>query len=138
MEEKEFLGKGIKFPVGVNHATGRFLMSQGAESVKESVYTILMTQRGERFVRPEFGCELLSCTFMETSDTKIHMMARMIRDAIEEQEPRVCKVEVEGEKKLDRGCVDFNVSYFVRETNTRDNLVFPFYLYNQEEEADEG
>lgn len=137
MEQKAYLGKGIKFPIEVNGATGRFLMSQGDESVKESVYTILMTQRGERFVRPEFGCELLSSTFMETSDTRIHMMARMLRDAIEEQEPRVFKVEVSAEKKLDRGCVVFYVSYRIRETNNRDNLVFPFYLYAQEGETDE-
>lgn len=61
MEQKANLGRGIKFPIGVNSATGRFLMSQEEENVKESIYMILMTQRGERFVRPEFGSSLLSC-----------------------------------------------------------------------------
>ena len=138
MEQKANLGRGINFPIGVNSATGRFLMSQEEENVKESIYMILMTQRGERFVRPEFGSSLLSCTFMDTSDTEIHMAARTLRDAIEEQEPRVFQVEVNTEKKLHRGCVIFYVSYRIRRTNVRENLVFPFYLYTREGGVDEG
>lgn len=131
MEKKEYLGCGIKFPIEVNRATGRFCMSRGEESVREAVYTILMTQKGERFVRPEFGSRILSYTFMDVSDTRIHMMAKELKDTIEEQEPRVSQVEVEAEPRLEKGCLILHVSYRIRATNTRDNLVFPFYLYGQ-------
>ena len=129
MEKWTHLGSGFKFPIQINKATGRFVMSSGEQSVKESVYMILMTQKRERFVRPEFGSEILSYTFMDTSDTRLHMMARELQDSIEEQEPRVMEVDVKVEPRLDRGCLILYVSYRIAETNTVDNLVFPFYLY---------
>ncbi|MCM1257767.1 MAG: GPW/gp25 family protein [Roseburia sp.] len=131
MEKKSHLGRGLKFPIEINKATGRFCMSGEKESVKEAVYLILMTQKGERFVRTDFGSNILSYTFMDVSDTRVHMMAKALQDTIEEQEPRVSQVEVKAEQRPDKGCLIFYVSYRITETNTRDNLVFPFYLYGQ-------
>ena len=41
MENRDYLGSGMKFPLQVNRATGRIVMSDGEQSVKESVYIIL-------------------------------------------------------------------------------------------------
>ena len=76
MPEKHYLGTGMKFPPQIHPATGRFMVSSEAESVKESVYLILMTQRSERFLRPDFGSDLMSYTFMDLNITSIHMMTR--------------------------------------------------------------
>lgn len=133
MSEREFLGQGIKFPIQVNKATGRFVMSTEEESVKESIYLILMTQKTERWVRPEFGSNILSYTFMDTSLTRINMMARELEDTILSQEPRISEVEVTVEPRLSRGCLIVNLSYLIATTNMRDNLVFPFYLYSETE-----
>ena len=65
MPGDNFLGTGMKFPPQINPATGRFAVSSEEESVKESVYLILMTQKTERFLRPEFGSDLMSYTFMD-------------------------------------------------------------------------
>lgn len=74
-KDKSYLGSGLKFPIQVNRATGRAVMSHGEQSVKESVYIILMTQKGERFARRDFGSRLLSYTFMDTSVTRININA---------------------------------------------------------------
>lgn len=138
MEDKEYLGKGIKFPLQINQATGRFVMAEKEESVKESVYIILMTQKEERFTRPDFGSNILSYTFMDTSVTRINMMARELEETILEQEPRISEVDVSVDPQLDKGCLIINIVYTIAESNTQDNLVFPFYLYAQEEgEQDE-
>lgn len=138
MEGKAYLGKGIKFPLQINQATGRFVMAEKEESVKESVYIILMTQKEERFTRPDFGSNILSYTFMDTSVTRINMMARELEETILEQEPRISEVDVSIDPKLDKGCLIINIVYTIAESNTQDNLVFPFYLYAQEEgEQDE-
>jgi hypothetical protein len=136
MDDKAFLGSGIKFPIQVNKATGRVVMSQKEVSVKESVYIILMTQKGERFTRPDFGSRILSYTFMDTSITRINMMAREIEETILEQEPRIARVDVDVEPKLDKGCLIINVNYVLAADHTRDSMVFPFYL-NMETEGDE-
>lgn len=133
MSERDFLGQGIKFPIQVNKATGRFLMATEEESVKESIYLILMTQKTERWVRPEFGSNILSYTFMDTSLTRINMMARELEDTILSQEPRISQVEVSVEPRLSQGCLIVNLSYLIATSNTRDNLVFPFYLYSETE-----
>lgn len=133
MSERDFLGQGIKFPIQVNKATGRFVMATEEESVKESVYLILMTQKTERWVRPEFGSNILSYTFMDTSLTRINMMARELENTILSQEPRISQVEVSVEPRLSQGCLIVNLSYLIAASNTRDNLVFPFYLYSETE-----
>ncbi len=132
MKDNSFLGKGIKFPIEINPATGRFVLSEGNKSVKESVYLILMTQKRERWTRPDFGSRILSYTFMDTSATRLSMMARNLEETILTQEPRINQVEVNVDPKLDKGCLIINIAYRIAETNTRDNLVFPFYLYAEE------
>jgi hypothetical protein len=138
MDERSFLGKGIKFPIQVNLATGRFVMSDGLTSVKESVYLILMTQKQERWIHPAFGSRILSYTFMDTSYTRLNMMARELEDTILRQEPRISAVDIQIEPQLEKGCLVINISYLVAENNTRDNLVFPFYLYAEETGDEDG
>ena len=46
MKTNTFLGRGMKFPPQVNPATGRIVTSEDNISVKESIYLILMTNKG--------------------------------------------------------------------------------------------
>lgn len=128
MADTKFLGTGMKFPPQVDVGTGRFMLSSGAVSVKESVYLILMTNRGERWLRPNFGGQLMSYTFMDTSVTMLSIMAGELRTLILKQEPRVSQVKVEIDPSRGQGYLLVNISYEITETNVRDNLVFPFYL----------
>ncbi len=137
MADKEFLGKGMKFPPQVNSATGRFVTVSEEESVKESIYLILMTQQTERPLRPEFGSNIMSYTFMDQNLTQLTMVSRTIRDQIARQEPRINDVQIRMDSGNQNGVIYFNIAYTITSTNTRDNLVFPFYL-NQTTEAEEG
>ena len=135
MENNDFLGKGMKFPPQINSATGRFVTVSDLESVKESVYLILMTQKSERFLRPEFGSELMAYTFMDVNLTNINIMCGNIRREIQRQEPRVSDVEVSADPNIKDGCLVIKVDYYVIGSNTRDNFVFPFYLNTGDEDA---
>lgn len=128
MEQKNFLGAGIRFPMQVNPATGRVVMSEGEQSVKESLYLILMTQKGERFTRPEFGSRILSYTFMDTSVTMRNLMARDIQETILKQEPRILAATVNVYPRAEKECLMVDITYQMRENNTTGNMVFPFYL----------
>ena len=138
MSSKSFLGTGMKFPPQIDPGTGRFSLSSGAQSVRESVYLILMTQRGERWLEPEFGSRILSYTFLDISPTTVTLLANELRALLLEQEPRISDVQVELDPEMREGCLIFNLSYTITETNTRDNLVFPFYLNPGEGETDGG
>ncbi len=138
MPDKSFLGTGMKFPPQINRATGRFVTASLEESVKESVYLILMTQKTERFLRPEFGSSIMAYTFMDVNATTLTIVEREVSEAITSQEPRISDVDVTTDAQIKDGCLIFNVSYTISETNNRDNLVFPFYLnVTPEEEENE-
>lgn len=138
MGDKAFLGKGIKFPIQVNKVTGQFVMASEEMSVKESLYIILMTQKGERFVRRNFGSNILDYTFMDISVTRMNMMARELEDVILSQEPRISAVDIDIEAQLEKGCLIINIRYTIAEENVQDNLVFPFYLNLETEVEEDG
>ena len=137
MADRNFLGTGMKFPPEIDKATGRFRTVSGEEAVKESLYLILMTQRSERFVRPSFGSDIMSYTFMDTGETMLSIFRRNISQTILEQEPRISDVDVQTEFVEKKGMVIVSINYIVSDTNTRDNLVFPFYLNTGEEPEEE-
>ncbi len=134
MADKEFLGKGMKFPPQINQATGRFVTVSAEESVKQSLYLILMTHLTERPMRPEFGSELMSYTFMDVNAGSISWITRTIREQIALQEPRVTEVEISTDVTSRAGMVLFDIRYRIADTNTVDNLVFPFYMRAETEE----
>lgn len=128
MEDKEFMGKGMKFPPQIDEATGRFKVSSGAENIKESVYLILMTQKTERWIRPEYGSSIMNYTFLDTNSTMLNLMAMEIKDDIVSNEPRVKNVDVNIDAVSKEGYLLVHIDYTIREDNTKDNIVFPFYL----------
>ncbi len=79
MEERERPGRGMKFPPQIDRTTGRFVLADESESVRDSVYLILMTQKGERPARPEFGSRILSYPFTDTNPTTLHVLERQGR-----------------------------------------------------------
>ena len=52
--DRDFLGKGLRFPVSVN-LNGGVSSSQLEENVRQSIFIILGTAPGERINRPDFG-----------------------------------------------------------------------------------
>lgn len=138
MTHKRFLGSGMKFPPQIDKSTGRFVLSAGEQSVKESIYMILMTHRGERWLEPMFGARLLDYSFMDTSPTILGLMKNDLMSVLLEQEPRISDVTVTIDPTVRDGCLLINISYVIAQTNTRDNLVFPFYLNVEPEEESNG
>lgn len=128
-EKKSFLGRGWRFPVGVDPTSGRFLESAYEESVLESVKIILQTQKGERVMRPEFGCRLREYAFSEINYTVLSSMEQEVRQALTQWEPRIVDLEVScREDPHTQGVLLIDISYVVRSTNNPYNLVYPFYL----------
>lgn len=137
MAEKVFLGKGMKFPPQINPTTGRFVCVSGEESIKESIYLILMTQKTERFMRPEYGSNAMNYVFAQTDATMLNLMAYEIENDITSNEPRVEQVNVTLDAQSRQGCLFVYIDYVVRGKNVRENMVFPFYLGEEPQEKGE-
>jgi len=124
-----FLGRGWKFPVQVDRATGRLLLSEGEEDIAEAIRIILKTSKGERVMRPDFGCGLNDFVFDTMDDTTLRLLESDITQAITVWEPRVKDVEVEVTQDESRpGRMHIGITYVVRSTNNLFNQVYPFYL----------
>lgn len=132
------LGSGLGFPLRVD-AAGGIALSHDDEDVREAILLILGTARGERPMRPEFGCGIHDFVF-ESVDA--HTMGRLeaeIRIALDRWEPRIRVLDIDF--SLERGgtgpalddIVVIDISYRLRDTNDVRNLVYPFYLVPAEE-----
>lgn len=135
-DENSFLGTGAKFPFEIDKATGRIKTVSGNQSVKESIYIILMTGLTERLTRPDFGTNIMGYAFMSTGPTTMSMMQRDLCQAILAQEPRISDVDIDMQLSNSNEYMLINIDYVVAATNSRDNLVFPFYL-NIDEDVEE-
>ena len=128
MRKNTFLGRGMKFPPQVNPATGRFVTSEDQQSVKESIYLILMTQKTERLMRPDFGSRAAGYVFEEMDPTLLSLMVHELESSITSNEPRVQNVSVDLDYRSKPGCLFVNIAYMIRGENVTENMVFPFYL----------
>jgi len=125
---KDFLGKGWKFPVQVD-SSGRIALSLFEEDIREAIRIVLLTAKGERVMRPDFGAGLSDFVFETLSVSNIGVIQAAIHDALIEWEPRIelLSVKVEPDRG-DIGRLLIDIDYRVRATNTQFNLVFPFYI----------
>lgn len=121
-----FLGRGWAFPVCPD--AGRTATAAYEEDVRQAIRIILGTDPGERVMRPDFGAGLNAFVFEPMSYTTTEALRNRVREALVEWEPRIDVEQVALEVAPDEGKVLINVSYRVRATNSRFNLVYPFYL----------
>lgn len=129
MNERAFLGRGVKFPLQIDPGTGRLAMVDQEEDIREAIGIILNTVQGERVMRPEFGSNVIDYVFAPASSSTRHSLAQEVREQLLYQEPRIVDLEVEcGEMDRVSGTILINVSYTVRSTNNRYNQVYPFYV----------
>jgi phage baseplate assembly protein W len=125
---KEFLGRGWKFPVIVD-AKGKIKMSEREADIKEAIWLILSTSKGERVMRLDFGCGIYDFVFAPINTTAIGLVEASVREALTLWEPRIELVNVNvSADKAEEGKLLINIDYRVRSTNNEFNLVYPFYL----------
>ncbi|OPX86525.1 MAG: Gene 25-like lysozyme [Pelotomaculum sp. PtaB.Bin104] len=126
---RDFLGKGWRFPVAVDAATGKVLMSAYEDDIKEAIWIILSTAKGERVMQPDFGCGIHDFVFAAMNMTTLSMMESSVLEALKQWEPRIEVIEVLATPdQFDLGKLVINIKYCVRSTNNEFNLVYPFYL----------
>lgn len=125
---RNFLGTGWQFPVTTDRS-GDIELSTAEEDIRESIMIIIGTARGERVMRPDFGCGIHDYTFATIDATTQQLIASTVRDALVAWEPRIEVTNVDvSTAELDAGRLLISIDYLVRSTNTEFNLVYPFYL----------
>lgn len=125
---KELLGAGWQFPVKTDD-TGSIAVSVAEEDVEETIWIILGTAKGERVMRPEFGCGIHDFVFTTIDTGTLTDIRSSVREALRKWEPRIELLNVDvSSEEIDRGKLLISVDYRIRQTNVEGNLVYPFYI----------
>jgi Bacteriophage baseplate protein W len=131
----EFVGAGWAFPPRVD-ATGGIALVREEQELTEAIRLILATSPGERAMRPEFGCAIHDYVFAPADAGTAGQLAYEVRLALERWEPRIEVDEVAVRfDAVDDGVLYIDIRYLVRGSNDPRNLVFPFYVIPQGEDA---
>ena len=133
--KRDILGTGWKFPIRID-ARGGFAYSTGEQSVQEAIWIILGTALKERHMRPRFGCGIHEMVFAPNSPGTRGAIADQVRLALTRWEPRIdvddVNVTVLPPEQATGNHLLIRVNYRIRSTNTVQNLVYPFYIEEQQ------
>lgn len=127
--ESKFLGIGWKFPPSFSKLNKEVEMIRDEFNVHNSLEVLLATLPGERIMQPLYGCSLQDFMFEPLTTGLVTRMTDRIESAIISFEPRVKVLRIEIEDLVvEQGKVNIHVHYEIKSTNSRYNLVYPFYI----------
>ncbi|ACU54342.1 GPW/gp25 family protein [Acidimicrobium ferrooxidans DSM 10331] len=128
-----FVGRGFAFPMRVD-VRGGIALSDGTGSTDTAIRVVISTAPGERVMRPAFGCRIWDLLFEPVNANTMGLMAQAVREALAQWEPRIDVENVAvAQDDNDASLVHITVTYRLRATNDRRNLVYPFYTIPREE-----
>lgn len=129
-----FLGIGWGFPPQFPREAGGVRMVADAEDVADSLRILFGTILGERFFQPAYGLEMHGLLFEPLSTTMKTLITDRIRAAILIYEPRISLISLELDTSTQtEGRVSIVLEYALRTTNSRYNLVYPFFRSDSSE-----
>ncbi len=134
---RDFLGTGWAFPVEVD-AHGRIALARQERDIEEAIRIILLTPKGQRVMRPEFGCQIHDLIFAPNDATTAGLATYYVEEALGMWEPRIRVQEVIARPDPnDPGRLLVEVRYEIKATHDGRSLVFPFYRIPGEGESDQ-
>ncbi|MEO1049701.1 MAG: GPW/gp25 family protein [Bacteroidota bacterium] len=141
-QSKSFLGTGWGFPPEfkkrnesalINHPAGVEMVND-EDDIEQSLGILLSTIPGERIMEPRYGCGVKKMVFETISLTMTTRIKNIIEKAVLLYEPRITveKIDVSDGTDLGlhrgEGVLYIDLHYKIITTNTRRNMVYPFYL----------
>lgn len=114
MQINNHIGIGWKFPVKSDLTTGRINSSSYEDDIAEAIRIIIMTKKGERMMRPDFGCNIHKYMFDILDVTTIRQIELEIEESIRKWEYRIDNLEIKVEESTKySGVLNINVNYSI-------------------------
>jgi phage baseplate assembly protein W len=124
----DFIGRGWAFPIRTDTNGGIALVGRERE-IAEAIRLIVSTTPGERPMRPDFGCRIHDCVFAPADAKTASAISDEVTRAVTMWEHRVDVERVDVLQAPDDQAVFYiDIHYRLKATNSRYNLVFPFYV----------
>lgn len=128
-DDPGFLGRGWAFPPAFESISGAAALVTADTDIIQSLRILFETRPGERVMHPTYGCRIHDYVFAPMNAPTMQAIEAAIARAILFFEPRITaeNIAVTVADALE-GRLNIAVAYTVRETNSRANIVFPFYI----------
>lgn len=127
-QDKSFLGTGWAFPPRFTKEQGVEMVSR-EEDIRQSLFILLSTNPGERIFRFDYGCNIRRWVFEEMTLSNETLIIDCISDAILYYEPRIDIERILLDAgNMQEGILRISIDYRIRETNSRSNMVYPYYF----------
>ena len=85
---KDIMGTGWSYPLRTD-GRGGIALSRHENDIEESIRLILSTAKGERRMRPNFGCDIHTLIFAPNNATTWGLAAHYVEEALGWWEPRI-------------------------------------------------
>ncbi len=128
VDSTSFLGTGWGFPPTFEIKRKSVVMVSDIEDICQSLKILLNTRLGERVMQPSYGASLKDQVFEPMNASIVTFIDDLVRTAIIYHEPRIEVNEVSVTPEQVEGILRISIDFTVRTTNTRFNIVFPFFL----------
>lgn len=133
VREREFLGRGLAFPLQYD-PRGGIALTSGEQDIVQAIRIILMTAPGERVMRPEFGCRIHELVFAPRDAATESLAVYYVKEALDRWEPRIELQDVRVFPTPEReGVLMVEVLYKIKDEHDQYSIVYPFYLAGEEE-----
>jgi phage baseplate assembly protein W len=127
-----FLGSGWSFPP--TFTGSGVTMTTDEADIHASLIILFGTAIGERMFAPKYGLDMRELMFEPASTTLRNLLLDRVRTAILIYEPRIKVLDLVIDTPTPlQGNLHILLEYEVRATNSRFNLVFPFYFTDSNE-----
>lgn len=123
----DIVGTGWAFPVTLD-SRGRVALVRGVQEIEQAITMILLTPKGQRPRRPEFGCQIHELIFAPNDSATAGLAEYYVTEALARWEPRITVQRVTAApdpEKPERLLI--TIAYEIKATHDRRSLVFPFY-----------
>jgi len=125
---RDILGTGWSFPLQTD-GRGGIALSRYENDIVESIRIILGTAKGERRMRPDFGCDIHRLAFAPNNATTWGLATRYIEEALGWWEPRIEVTDIDPRPDpTDHSRLLIDIRYRVKVTHDERSIVYPFYL----------
>ena len=97
--------------------TNDVVVSKDASAIKQAIVNVLLTNRGERLMNPNYGSDIRRYLFEPLDYGTANQIKGNIRDTIERFEPRISVVRLKASPNYDDNGFDITMTYSVRGTD---------------------
>ena len=97
--------------------TNDVVVSRDASAIKQAIVNLLLTNKGERLMNPNYGSDIRRYLFEPLDYGTANQIKGNIRDTIERFEPRISVIRLKASPNYDDNGFDITMTYSIRGTD---------------------